>query len=275
MTEDPCPAGSQHGLIMSLIGALVALQHIVYDGTLTAVPAVRLHVQADFDNPRPRPEDSISIASCHDAEVQLEIEFAQPALQEQQALFVQKANSVGETDWPQALWTMPAEESNSTWGAMRVRSTALQGRLCPATTSLSECRWMLPGPTHIQRRGYLIVLVKKCMRCTHCVGVRPPTVLSNWCRRSASVHAVAHLQILWAWWRKIQKLYKQERLLHPGKDAQYPSSFFDKKWAGRGRDYRMAAEPVDIANRHAAPPPHALACAQNGWNCCRAPALIH
>ena len=56
------------------------------------------------------------------------------------------------------------------------------------------------------------------------------------------------LQILWAWWRKVQKLYEQERLLHPGKDSRYPDGFFDKKWAGRGRDYRLATEPVDIAN---------------------------
>ena len=54
--------------------------------------------------------------------------------------------------------------------------------------------------------------------------------------------------MLSAWWRKVQTLYKQERLLHPGKDARYPDGFFDKKWAGRGREYRLATEPVDIAN---------------------------
>ena len=43
-------------------------------------------------------------------------------------------------------------------------------------------------------------------------------------------------------------MYHQKRLLHPGEDPSYPDGFFDKTWAGRGREYRMHAEPVDIAD---------------------------
>ena len=54
--------------------------------------------------------------------------------------------------------------------------------------------------------------------------------------------------MLWPFWRKVQRLYTQKRLLQPGEDADHPLGFFDKKWAGRGSQYRTFVEPVDIAN---------------------------
>ena len=43
-------------------------------------------------------------------------------------------------------------------------------------------------------------------------------------------------------------MYKQKRLWHPNEDIGYPYGFFNKSWAGRGHEYRMYVEPVDIAN---------------------------
>ena len=54
--------------------------------------------------------------------------------------------------------------------------------------------------------------------------------------------------MLWYYWRKVQKMYNQKRLLQPGDDPAYPDGFFNKTWAGRGREYRMFVEPVDVAN---------------------------
>ena len=56
------------------------------------------------------------------------------------------------------------------------------------------------------------------------------------------------LQELWPFWREIQRLYKAHALLWPGDDPNFPYGFFTRSWAGRGRAYRMLAEPVDIAN---------------------------
>ena len=55
-------------------------------------------------------------------------------------------------------------------------------------------------------------------------------------------------QILRSFWRKVQRLYKQNRLLQPDEEPGYPHGFFDRKWAGRGREYRTFVEPVNIAN---------------------------
>lgn len=55
-------------------------------------------------------------------------------------------------------------------------------------------------------------------------------------------------QALWPFWKKVQKMYNKKRLLHPKEDPDYPDGFFGNSWAGRGREYRMYFEPVDIAN---------------------------
>ena len=54
-----------------------------------------------------------------------------------------------------------------------------------------------------------------------------------------------HMQELWLFWRKVQRLYKAGLLAQPSADDP---GFFSRSWAGRGRMYRMLVEPLDIAN---------------------------
>ena len=54
-----------------------------------------------------------------------------------------------------------------------------------------------------------------------------------------------HVQELWLFWRKVQRLYEAGLLAQPSADGL---GFFSGSWAGRGRTYRMLVEPLDIAN---------------------------
>jgi hypothetical protein len=48
-----------------------------------------------------------------------------------------------------------------------------------------------------------------------------------------------HLQKLWGFWRDIQHKYNLGELT---------DDFFTPNWIGRGREYRLLVEPLDIAN---------------------------
>ncbi|KAK9811796.1 hypothetical protein WJX72_010260 [[Myrmecia] bisecta] len=60
--------------------------------------------------------------------------------------------------------------------------------------------------------------------------------------------AIAAMRALWGFWRHTTKLYLGRHLLHPGDDPARPNGFFSGNWLGRGREYRLLVEPVDIAN---------------------------
>ena len=80
------------------------------------------------------------------------------------------------------------------------------------------------------------------------------------CNEQLNLHL--RLQMLWPFWRNVQRLYKGQRLLQPGEDPDHPLGFFDKKWAGRGRDYRIHVEPIDIANWCSIPLQSLSSCSQ-------------
>ena len=66
-------------------------------------------------------------------------------------------------------------------------------------------------------------------------------------------------------------MYKTHDLLWPGDDPNFPNGFFSKAWAGRGREYRMLVEPLDIANWCASPG----CCLSPLPSCCQACCLWH